>query len=534
MRLVKFVTIVSVACITQSCKVEMLPLMTLLSDYERYYVESPSAYHFGTSSRVIQYLGFKDTLLIGDTIEFWEHPWSHARDMHRIMTAVGIPGDQVFVREELRRYSYRGLPFIATLDFWKEFHQATRVVHLPLLIPLVGSEDASRIEEGNIVFVGGTGNVDSRVEYYQEDRDLYNRNHVVWSDNPEDGFTKDHYQNILDIYNTGKAIVATSAFVTPQKTIEPFEWVVSCGDIKKACFTIVPSQPTSPASARLASMTFYLAQLCPRAEDIVEILGKCAVDVGEKGIDREYGRGVANLLCPPVLKKELEVVSWFLGKEEKKEEKESTEVLTGEWTAEQLEVYLPSVLQETLQLQYEGEAQGTAVFEEEQVKLDFSLSASVTSTFLLVKPIEAKAEERVQGEGVYTTEGNSLVVQTPEPLQYTYVVTEDSLKLIRSFTLHEALRLLPGALGAFAEKETEDWFEDDPIQIITTFARVPLLVGDFDRNNIVDFADFLLFTATFGTSATDRDFNKSMDLIPDGMITFADFLVFVENFGKSV
>ena len=127
----------------------------------------------------------------------------------------------------------------------------------------------------------------------------------------------------------------------------------------------------------------------------------------------------------------------------------------------------------------------------------------------------------------------TLQSEIPEPFHYTYTVTEDSLQLIRSFTLNEALRLLPGALGAFAEKETEDWFEDDPIQIITTFARVPLLVGDFDRNNVVDFTDFLLFTEVFGTSATDHDFNASMDLMPDGMITFADFLVFVENFGKT-
>ena len=184
-------------------------------------------------------------------------------------------------------------------------------------------------------------------------------------------------------------------------------------------------------------------------------------------------------------------------------------------------------------MQYEGKAEGTVVFDEERAELDFSLSALTTSTFLLVKPIKANAARAGKGEGVYTTEGKILSIQTPEPLHYTYTVTEDSLQLIRSFTLNEALRLLPGALGAFAEKETEDWFQDDPIQIITTFARVPLLVGDFDRNNVVDFADFLLFTAVFGTTLTDHNFNKSMDLVPDGTITFADFLVFVENFGAT-
>ena len=53
-------------------------------------------------------------------------------------------------------------------------------------------------------------------------------------------------------------------------------------------------------------MSFYLAQLYPTAEEIVEVLNTCAIDIGEPGIDREFGRGLANIVCAPVLEKELE------------------------------------------------------------------------------------------------------------------------------------------------------------------------------------------------------------------------------------
>ena len=69
---------------------------------------------------------------------------------------------------------------------------------------------------------------------------------------------------------------------------------------------MLPESYTSSASARLAAMAFYLAQLYPTAEEIVETMNVCAIDIGEPGIDREFGRGLANIVCGPVLEKELE------------------------------------------------------------------------------------------------------------------------------------------------------------------------------------------------------------------------------------
>ena len=126
-----------------------------------------------------------------------------------------------------------------------------------------------------------------------------------------------YYNGALASYNTGKVIAATSAWEdksgnndfspgTNKGDIIPSELVVKCGDIAEWCFTVLPESYTSGASARLAAMAFYLAQLYPTAEEIVETMNVCAIDIGEPGIDREFGRGLANIVCGPVLEKELE------------------------------------------------------------------------------------------------------------------------------------------------------------------------------------------------------------------------------------
>jgi hypothetical protein len=51
------------------------------------------------------------------------------------------------------------------------------------------------------------------------------------------------------------------------------------------------------------------------------------------------------------------------------------------------------------------------------------------------------------------------------------------------------------------------------------------IAGDFDRNGLVDFADFLMFADAFG--GTDPKF----DLDGSGVVDFGDFLIFVGNFG---
>ncbi len=70
----------------------------------------------------------------------------------------------------------------------------------------------------------------------------------------------------------------------------------------------------------------------------------------------------------------------------------------------------------------------------------------------------------------------------------------------------------------------------DVSNAVITIADITLL-GDFDGDLDVDFADFLAFTGVFGLSSSDANYDARMDLNDDDSINFADFLIFVGVFG---
>jgi len=59
----------------------------------------------------------------------------------------------------------------------------------------------------------------------------------------------------------------------------------------------------------------------------------------------------------------------------------------------------------------------------------------------------------------------------------------------------------------------------------------PNTTGDLDGNGAVDFADFLVLSANFGTEVEDL---SQGDVDCNGMVDFADFLVLSSNFGTNV
>ena len=189
----------------------------------------------------------------------------------------------------------KGLRILVSGEY-ESLRLQARVVILPALIPFIGVNDAPRIAENNILFVIAAGNTYST----ENRRDLWSKEHPFWQ-----GEWVQSYNNALATFRTGKVIAATSAWETEEGIIVDEE-LVQCGDIAEWCFTVLPNSYTSDASARLSAMSFYLAQLYPTAEEIVEVLNTCAIDIGEPGIDREFGRGLANIVCGPVLEKELE------------------------------------------------------------------------------------------------------------------------------------------------------------------------------------------------------------------------------------
>ena len=292
-----------------------MPTRYSSTSYEGYY---DSIYDFN-SEAVRMRGGWRDTLLVGDILES-----QHGINMRDVLIGMGIP--ETSLSFSLNNWGSilegnRGLSEF-TSGRYESLRRRTRVVHVPLSTPFATDLDVERLrKESNTLFVTTTGNSYS---YERIDRinsptsrpwDIWSNNHLLWQ---ADGYwrvgstaerNQKVYQNNLEIARLGNVIFASSANVSSDSmTVVPHRNVIRCGTLKDACFTIIPRQSTSRASARLSAMTFYLAQFWDTPQEIVSVLKECAIDAGEPGPDIEYGLGIANLLCGPVLQKEMEAV----------------------------------------------------------------------------------------------------------------------------------------------------------------------------------------------------------------------------------
>lgn len=547
MRCATLLVIILTAMVTQSCRIEAPFLAAFFEETQsaskllRYTDNSEYYYAFfhdlKSSVAIKKQGGFRDTLIIGDL----EPPDWHGSLMYATIHRIGgIPKKNIFfLREFLEPYrddGNRGLKLLTSGDM-EELRRATRVVHIPQTIPLRHEYDLPKIASNNIVFIWATGNMVGQPAKYG--RDWHSLDHWFFG---RDSETRQMYEDVMAIQGTGKVLAATSARVSGN-TVQPYSQVAQCGDIKEHCFTILPEHYTSSASARLSAISFYLSQLFDNAEEVIEVLQTCAIDVGEHGIDREFGQGVVNLWCPQVLKKEMEIVSGHTLATGYTVEQSRGGTLGGSWKAEEgtLQVYLPTVLRETTKAMCSGTVNGTIDFQKNAVSMDFTVNAEVSVHFLTMQPMIAHAEDEVKTSSTYSISDTLLTVHDRNPLHYTYTAREDSLFLTRSLSLNDVLRLLPGVIGNVARKTDQDIFADsfvnDDIIITMGFGRTesktPEVPGDFNGDGIVNIPDFLLFLEAFGATRGDREFNEEMDLVPDGIINVADFLVFAEQFGKT-
>ena len=250
------------------------------------------------SSNVIKKQGgYQGMLVIDDSPDT-----RHGQLMKNIITGLatfeGVGTNDVSIPEENIAFSLNFNYFLMSSDPEVEaLRLKTRVMNIPRLTPFARGDKLPYVAASNILFVFAAGNTSSA----RGRRDLWSKQHPSWQ-----GELIQSYNNSLAAFRTGKVIAATSATEKENGDVVPLEWVVQCGDIAEWCFTVLRRSSTSAASARLAAMSFYLAQLYPTAEEIIETLNTCAIDIGEPGIDREFGRGLANIVCAPVLEKELE------------------------------------------------------------------------------------------------------------------------------------------------------------------------------------------------------------------------------------
>jgi hypothetical protein len=70
--------------------------------------------------------------------------------------------------------------------------------------------------------------------------------------------------------------------------------------------------------------------------------------------------------------------------------------------------------------------------------------------------------------------------------------------------------------------------------IIATKKYLTYLKADFNKDNIIDFIDFIKFGDQYGNSKNQQGWNPIFDLIPDGIIDFLDFTIFSDAYGKDL
>ena len=223
---------------------------------------------------------------------------SHAEGMFYNMVDQGVPSEHLVAPGpglenflDTATYGIRG--------FLRPAHDALRAETLVVnqsVWPAFGTGDADRIRPLNIVWTASAGNVFPLMEENDcvtDPRDLWDLGQVVACGDDPSGF----YYSMLHTLETGKALMATAAWRREDGTVVPDEGVYKCGDMMEHCFAVPGAGSTSVATAQVSAAVFHLFQLYENAEEVVRALKSCAEDVGEPGIDREFGLGVIDFRC---------------------------------------------------------------------------------------------------------------------------------------------------------------------------------------------------------------------------------------------
>lgn len=183
-----------------------------------------------------------------------------------------------------------------------------KVVNLSFTQTFVTPETARTVEDNNVVFVASAGNTD------KNPLDLYTRSSPQWGDMdraPWGGtYSYGHstYREVMQTAATGKVLFAVWG-KRNSNGISPDPGSVRCGDIKHACITVILHSrfrhggPGTSLAAPVVAAAFFLSQFFDKAEDVVGVLKECAIDIGEPGVDEEFGVGALNLDCPAVRNK---------------------------------------------------------------------------------------------------------------------------------------------------------------------------------------------------------------------------------------
>ena len=233
-------------------------------------------------------------LSIGEAFE-----GSHAqRTVYVSMKEEGVPAASIVVhgpgitnRRAFGSYGLLTHPDNATL------RAETLVVNRSVL-PAFSRSIVEHLPAHNIVWVASAGNLDPDIAACGPTdpriRDFWRSDHPYFSCGAD---RSDIYTSTMAAVRTGKVLMATAAVRRQDGTVVPNTGVMMCGDTMEQCFAVEQSEVTSASAPKLSAAVFHLFQTYEDAEDVVRALKSCATDIGEPGVDREFGQGLVDFRC---------------------------------------------------------------------------------------------------------------------------------------------------------------------------------------------------------------------------------------------
>ena len=249
----------------------------------------------------------------------WHHD-SVKEQVDEQLAVLGLEGDRIVSDPKL---------FDLGAHWWERFFDSDgvyagrlagiRVVNMSWSDTFVAYQTEELVAEHNVLFVTGTGNTPVFPEGHSQAgwpdpsmRDLY----TPEAAEEAQYFSVHSYRKTMAVLETGKALLATWANVDSAGTHVPYDFAVRCGDAKKSCFAMElppewrshPLIGTSLAAPRLSAAVYYLSQMHSEATEVVSALRGCTQDIGEPGVDDEFGQGLVNVADCDLEREEKQVV----------------------------------------------------------------------------------------------------------------------------------------------------------------------------------------------------------------------------------
>ena len=225
---------------------------------------------------------------------------SHAqRTVYVNMKEEGVPAANIHVHGPgITNWRALGSFGILTHQDNAALRAETLVVNRSVL-PAFNRLSVPHLPAHNIIWVASAGNLDPDIAACGPTdpriRDFWRSDHPYFSCEGRD--RSPVYIDTMGAVRTGKVLMATAAVRRQDGTVVPNTGVLMCGDTREQCFAVEQSGITSASAPALSAAVFHLFQTYEDAGDVVRALKSCATDIGEPGVDREFGQGLVDFRC---------------------------------------------------------------------------------------------------------------------------------------------------------------------------------------------------------------------------------------------